>query len=71
MHHVGGIAERCEEISLAGEGTSREMFHICCDITEKYLKQREKLLDLDSDNDDEAYYIPGSGLPQTMVSDSF
>eukprot|EP00353_Schmidingerella_taraikaensis_P010398 CAMPEP_0185593262 /NCGR_PEP_ID=MMETSP0434-20130131/70925_1 /TAXON_ID=626734 ORGANISM="Favella taraikaensis, Strain Fe Narragansett Bay" /NCGR_SAMPLE_ID=MMETSP0434 /ASSEMBLY_ACC=CAM_ASM_000379 /LENGTH=43 /DNA_ID= /DNA_START= /DNA_END= /DNA_ORIENTATION= len=39
------------------------MFHLCCDITEKYLKQRDKLLaDPEGEESDEAYYVPGSGL---------
>ena len=65
------IFDRCEELSVASE-TSREAFHLCCDITEKYLKQRDKLLDLpgnDSEDDGEAYYVPGSGLMGSKAHD--
>ena len=64
--YAAEIGERCEEIAVAGEGTSREMFHLACDITEKCLKQRDKLLNIEGNgesDDDEAYYVPGSGLP--------
>ena len=59
--YVDEIAERVEQIAVAGDGTTREMFHLCCDITEKCLKQRDKLLELQGDSDDdECYYVPGS-----------
>lgn len=61
MNYVAQIADRCEEMSLAPE-TSRQVFHLCCDITEKYLKQRDKLLDLGDSDDGEELYVPGSGL---------
>ena len=52
------IYERCEELSLSNN-TSREIFHLSCDITEKYLKQKDKTLINADDSDDENYYIAG------------
>ena len=44
------------------ETTSREIFHLSCDVTEKYLKQKgiNGFTNNDGESSDgEAYYVPG------------
>ena len=46
------------------ENTSREIFHLSCDVTEKYLKQKGNNCFANNDDgessDGEAYYVPGT-----------